>query len=259
MIEWYFVYPLLGAVSGVLAGLLGIGGGLVIVPTLIFVFPLLDVATDYTAHAAVATSLATVLLTSLSSTWAHQRHNAVEWRLVRGLGIAMLVGACGGALLARELSSDVLRLCFAIFALSVAVQMGWQRYPRFQHRLPARPSLAAAGGMIGLISALVGIGGGTMTVPFLRWCQVPVRHAIATSAACGFPIALGGVLGFSLILSQQTPAFDAIQWSAALTIALVSVVTAPVGARWAHQLPTTLLVRLFAIVLALVGIRLLFN
>jgi uncharacterized membrane protein YfcA len=258
---FFLIYPLIGLIGGFLAGLLGIGGGLVIVPALIVAFPYQGLPAAAITHAAVATSLATVIITSAIAAYTHHRHRAVEWPVFWRMAPGLLCGALGGAMVAAQVSGGILRVCFALFALLVAMQMGFRLQPAPHGRLPTAAGLAAVGGIIGVISAMVGVGGGTLTVPFLRWSNVVLQRAIATSSACGFPIALGGSLGFSsmAVLSQQSTAIASIgiYWPAALWIGAASIVAAPFGARLTHRISTALLTQGFAVVLALVGLRLL--
>ncbi len=247
----------LGAVAGILAGLLGVGGGLVIVPVLLWLFVQQGLATELTMHLAVGTSLATIVVTSLSSIYAHHRRGAILWGVWSRMGPGVLLGALLGALLARYIPSEGLRTFFALFELAVALQMGLNLRPASHWGVPGAVLAFLAGGVIGMISALVGVGGGTMTVPFLLWCNVPVRQAVATSAAVGLPIAVAGMAGFMLAGQGQAglPAWSSgfVYWPAWLGIVAASVLFAPLGARWAHTLPTAVLKRVFAIFLAILA------
>jgi len=256
---FFLCYPLIGLCSGFLAGLLGIGGGLVVVPALLLIFPYQGLAAAGIVHTAIATSLATVIITSLVASYAHHQRQAVEWSVVWRMAPALLMGALTGAMLTSGLSGVVLRTVFGGFALLVAVQMGFGLHVAPQRHLPATPILALVGGLIGLISAMVGVGGGTLTVPFLRWRDMLMQRAVATSSACGLPIALGGSLGFTLTeaLHGQTaiPSMG-IYWPAALWIGAASIVAAPLGVRVTHRISTSLLTRAFAVILAIIGLRL---
>ncbi len=258
--EWPFFLGL-GALAGLLAGLLGVGGGLVIVPALAWWFDHQGLGGGQLMQLALGTSLASIVFTSLSSVAAHHRRGAVRWGEVARLAPGILIGALLGAALADALPSEQLRRVFALFELMVAVQMGLSLRPRAARALPARLGMGAAGGGIGLVSSIVGIGGGTLTVPFLSWCGVVMREAVATSAACGLPIALAGALGYLLMgwgeagLPPGTLGY--IHPQALLGIAAASVLFAPLGARLAHALPGAQLKRLFALLLALIGLRML--
>jgi uncharacterized membrane protein YfcA len=260
-IEILPVYLAVGAFAGVVAGLFGVGGGLIIVPVLVFVFQGQGIDASLLVHLAIGTSLATIVFTSLSSVRAHHRHGAVRWEVVRGLTPGIVVGALLGALIADALPTPALRVFFALFELTVAGLLWWNRQPAAHRGLPGMAGMGAAGGVIGAVSSIVGIGGGTLTVPFLMWCNVHLRQAVATSAACGLPIALAGSLAF-VITGWDEPRLPAgatgyLYWPALAGIALASMLTAPLGARLAHRLPVATLRKYFALFLALLGVRML--
>jgi hypothetical protein len=257
------LYLLLGAFAGTVAGLLGVGGGLIIVPVLAFLFAGQGMPEAAVMHMAIGTSLATIVLTSISSVRAHHRHGAVRWPLFIGLTPGIVGGALLGALIADFTPSSGLRVFFGIFELGVAAQMALGARPKPQRTTPGRPGMTAAGSVIGAVSAVVGIGGGTMTVPFLVWCNVPIRNAIATSAACGLPIAVAGAVGF-VATGWNEPGLPAwssgyVYWPAFTGIAAASMLFAPLGARLTHTLPAELVKRVFAVFLAVLGIRMLFS
>ncbi len=259
MEPWYLWYAATGVVAGLLAGLMGVGGGLVIVPSLLLAFALQGLEPRYLAHLAVGTSLAAIVPISLSSLWAHHRRGAVEWSLVGLLAPGLMLGAWCGAWLADQMSTFWLKRLFGGFLLLVALQMVSGFQPPPGGRSLGRWLFSVAGWLIGSVSGLVGIGGGTMTVPFLAWQGRPLPRAVATSAACGLPIALAGAAGF-IFFGAGVPVSGAagyVHWPAMAVIALFAVALAPVGAKWAHTLPVGLLRRLFAVVLAIVGLRLL--
>ncbi|MGM0595284.1 MAG: sulfite exporter TauE/SafE family protein [Pseudomonadota bacterium] len=262
MTEW-LIYAGLGAFAGVLAGLFGVGGGLVIVPVLAVVFHQAGVEAGVIMQLAVGTSLATIVFTSLSSVRAHHRRGAVGWSQVAQLLPGIVLGAWLGAVLADQLRSDTLKALFGVFELLVALQMGLNLRPAPHRELPGRWGMGLAGGVIGGVSALVGIGGGTMTVPFLQWCNVPMRQAVATSAACGLPIALAGAAGFVISGwdNARLPPLSSgyLYWPAFAGIVVASVLFAPLGARLAHALPAATLKRFFALFLALLGGYMLFG
>jgi uncharacterized membrane protein YfcA len=253
----------LGAVAGLAAGLLGVGGGLIIVPVLSWLFHQQGIASEVLMQLAVGTSLATIVATSVSSAWAHYRHQAILLPVFLILTPGIIVGALLGAYVADALPEAGLRRVFAVFELLVAVQMFFSLRPTAHWQLPGRIGMVLAGMVIGLISAIVGIGGGTLTVPFLVACAVSIRNAIATSAACGFPIALAGSVGFIMAGWQQPglPEYSLgyVYLPAFFGIIVVSVMTAPLGAWLAHHLPTVVVKRLFALFLLAVGIRMLWS
>ena len=258
---FFLIYPLLGLLSGFLAGLLGIGGGLIIVPALLLIFPYQGMATAVVTHTAIATSLATVVVTSLIATYSHHRRAAVDWSIFRGMAPGLLSGALIGALVTTRLPGETLRVIFGLFALAAAMQMGFQLQPANRGRLFAAPGLAMVGIVIGLVSALVGVGGGTITVPYLRWSAVKMPRAVATSSACGFPIAAGACAGFSLVdgfAGGAALANSTIYWPAAIWIAIASLAAVPLGARLTHRISILSLSKIFAFTLAIIGLRLVF-
>ena len=250
-----------GAVAGVLAGLLGVGGGIVIVPVLLWLFRGLGFDESLVLHLAIGTSLGTIIATSLSSIRAHHRRGAIRWPLVLRLAPGIIVGAWFGAWLADQIATLWLQRLFAIFLLLVAAQMLLNPRIAEHASLPGPAGMAGAGSVIGTVSALVGIGGGTMTVPFLMWHGQRAVNAVATSAACGLPIALAGAAGFVVAgwgqANLPAGATGYLYWPALAGIVATSVLTAPLGAALAHRLPVATLKRLFALLLFAVAMRLL--
>jgi len=254
-------YLLTGAAAGLLAGLLGVGGGLVIVPSLAWLLAGQAVPGGHLMHLAVGTSLAAIIPTAVSSLLAHQRRGSVHWPVVRSVIPGILAGALGGAWLARQVSSPGLALCFGTFEILVALQLFFAVRPSAHRGLPGMSGMTAAGVIIGAVSALLGIGGGTLTTPFLLWNGIDIRHAVGTSATCGLPIALAGAAGFALsgqaVMAGRAWTTGFIYWPAVAGIVLASVPLAPLGTRLAHHLPRSQLQRLFALFLLLVGFRML--
>lgn len=253
------LYLLLGACVGILAGLLGIGGGLVLVAALAWLFPHLGVPAAAAMHAALASSLASIVLTAASSARAHQRRSSVLWPTVVWMVPGILLGGWLGSRLAIGLDGRVLRWCVAIYCLIVAVQMLLPKTGGRAERAeaPRGPGYALAGGVIGGLSAIVGIGGGSLTVPLLVWRGVAPVRAVGTSSACGIFIGLGSALGYAL---QAPVGALTLPWSvgyvylpAALGVAVTSVLFAPLGARIAHAINGAALRRVFALFLLLVG------
>jgi len=259
--ETLLFYLALGAFAGVMAGLLGVGGGLIIVPALAWIFHLQGVAEAVIMHLAIGTSLATIVVTSISSVRAHHRLGAVLWPVFWRLTPGIVAGAWLGAAIADALPSAALRVVFGVFVLLVAAQLGFGAKPAPHRTLPGAAGMFAAGGVIGLVSAIVGIGGGSLTVPWLTWCNTSIRNAVATSAACGLPIALAGAAGFIVTGWDQAGlppwSLGYIYGPAMAGVAVASMLFAPLGARLAHTLPTIALKRVFAGFLALVGIKML--
>lgn len=254
-------YLAIGSVSGFFAGLLGIGGGIILVPALLVAFGFAGFPQSVIFQVALGTSMATILFTALSSLRSHHRHGAVNWPVVLNFTPGVLLGTALGTLTARHVSTAGLTTFFALFLIAVAIQLGLGLRPRPGRVLPGRLGQALAATLIGIVSALAAVGGGAMTVPFLSWCNVPIRNAIGTAAAVGFPIALGGTLGF-IVNGWTVPALPpgslgfvylpALAWTV-----LAGVMTAPLGARAAHVLPAVVLRRVFAVLLLLVAAKML--
>jgi uncharacterized membrane protein YfcA len=253
----------IGALAGLLAGLLGVGGGLVIVPMLVFVFTRQGFPVESLMHLALGTSMASIVFTSVSSFRAHQRRGAVDWSIVRGITPGILAGTFFGTWIASRLSTPLLKGCFTAFLYAVAVQMLLDAKPRPTRGIPGAAGTTAVGGAIGVVSSLVGIGGGSLSVPFMTWCNVPVHRAIGTSAAIGFPIALAGSAGYILnglrVGGLPPNAVGFVFLPALAAIVAASVTTAPLGAWIAHRLPVSRLKRAFAALLLVMGTRLLLD
>lgn len=261
MIIECLLYLALGAAAGLLAGMLGVGGGLIIVPALAFSFSLLDFNHELIMPLALATSLATIIITSISSIRAHQKKQAILWPLFKRLSPTILIGAYLGGLIATYLPSEGLRIFFAVYAIMVAIQLFLGKQPGKGSSQYSATSTSFAGITIGSISSLVGIGGGSMTVPYLLWNGTHIRNAVATSSAIGLPIAIAGAIGY-LSRSYQIdnlPAysFGYIYLPAFFGIIFSSYLLAPVGARLAHQLPVNTLKKFFAVMMLVIGLKML--
>ncbi len=247
----------LGVVTGFLAGLLGIGGGMIMVPFLVMILTARDFPHDAIIKVAIATSLTTILFTSLSSVRAHHSRGAVRWDIVKALAPGMVVGTLLGAQIVGALPARLIAAFFAAF-------IGWTAYRMLRRArttgadgnprtLPSTAGLIGTGGIIGVLSAFLGAGGGFLTIPFLTGRNVQIRQAIATSAACGFPIALAGsvgyiIAGWNIHLPGQT--FGYLYLPALAAIVPASVLTAPLGARTAHALSVNKMRVVFAMVLS---------
>jgi uncharacterized protein len=254
---------LLGACTGFLAGLLGIGGGMLMVPFVTFILTAKGFPPEYTVKMAVATSLATICFTSLSSVRAHHKRGAVLWPIVRVLAPGIVVGSLLGAQVAVALSGKVLSVLFAAFVAFSATQMFLDRKPKPTRTLPGKPGMFGMGGVIGVISALVGAGGAFVSVPFMTWCNVKIHDAVGTSAALGFPIALAGTLGYVWAgqgMPQMPPGSVGYLYLPGLVvISLASMSTAPLGARLAHSMDIRPLKKVFASVLYVLAAYFLFR
>lgn len=244
---------LLGACTGFLAGLLGIGGGMLMVPFITLILTSQGYPPEYTVKMAVATSLATICFTSLSSVRAHHQRGAVLWPIVRLLAPGILLGSLVGAQVAVALPGKILGVLFAIFVAFSATQMFLNRKPKPSRTLPGRLGTFGMGWVIGMLSSLVGAGGAFVSVPFMTWCNVKIHDAVGTSAALGFPIALAGTLGY-MWAGQDLPQMPAgsvgyLYLPGLLVISLASISTAPLGARTAHRMDIQPLKKVFAGVL----------
>lgn len=255
------IFVVTGAVAGLLAGLLGIGGGMIIVPALVFVLPELGVAADVLTQTAVGTSLACISVISISSARAHHVRGGVIWRVFAAMAPGLVLGAFAGAALAHVLPSLTLQRIVGVAALLIAVKLFADIKPAPHRELPGKRALAGAGGAIGTLSSLIGIGGGSLTVPYLVWCNVPITRAVGTSSACGMPIAWAGTLGFVIAgwsLSGTGPAsLGYVSLPAAGGVIAGSLAFTPLGAALAHRMPDARLKRVFALLLAAVGLRML--
>lgn len=245
---------ILGVCTGFLAGLLGIGGGMVMVPFITILLTLRGVSDDLGVKMAIATSMATIIFTSISSVRAHHKRGAVRWDLVKGLAPGIVLGSMVASLgVFAILKGAYLAIFFGLFVGFSATQMFLDKKPAPSRQVPGTAGLVGAGGAIGFLSGLVGAGGGFISVPFMAWCNVAIHNAVATSAALGFPIAVANVAGYILsgLTVQDLPegAFGYIWLPALVVIASCSVFTAPLGAKAAHKLPVKKLKRIFGSVL----------
>jgi uncharacterized membrane protein YfcA len=251
----------LGAFTGLFAGLFGIGGGGIMVPVLTLLFVQHHFPAEHILHMALATSMATIVPTAIASLRAHHKHKAVLWPVVIKITPGILLGTFAGTFVASYLSAKPLAIFFSCFMALVALQMVINRKPKPTQQLPGGLGVASAGSGIGAISALVAIGGGTLTVPFLVWCNVALPVAIGTSAAVGLPIALAGATGYVVngwnIADLPAYTIGYVFWPAVLLMAAMSFITAPLGAKLAHRLPVALLKKLFALLLIGLSIQML--
>jgi uncharacterized membrane protein YfcA len=253
----------LGAIVGFAAGLLGIGGGMLMVPFLTMIFAAQDFPVEHILHIAIATSLTTILFTSLSSVRAHHQRGAVLWSVAKLLAPGILLGSVAGAQVASALKTSWLALGFALFVGFSATQMLLDRKPKPTRELPAGAGMFGAGTVIGVMSSFVGAGGGFISVPFMTWCNVRIHNAVATSAALGFPIALAGSIGYvvSGMNISGLPAGNVgfINVPALVCIVGSSMLLAPLGARTAHRMDVKSLKRAFAFLLYILAAYMLYK
>ncbi len=254
---------LLGLGTGFLAGLLGIGGGILMVPFLTLILNARDYPPQHVIKMAVATSLATICFTSLSSVRAHHQRGAVRWSIVRYLAPGIILGSLLGSQLAAAMPARMLRYVFSGFVVVAATQMFINRKTRPGRTLPGKAGMFGMGNLIGALSALVGAGGAFISVPFMSWCNVAIHNAVATSAALGFPIALAGTIGYALagwnLHDMPAGALGYLYWPAFLVLSVASMLTAPLGARLAHSMEVVPLKRVFAAVLYLLAVYFVFR
>ena len=261
--DFWLLYLATGVFAGFLAGLLGVGGGLVIVPVLASHIAAQHFPSGQIMHLALGTSLTSIMFTSVSSLRAHHAHGAVNWQVVRDITPGIIAGTLAGTVLAAQLSTAFLKVFFVVFLYYVATQMVMNIKPKPSRELPRAAGMFGAGGIIGAVSSLVGIGGGTLSVPFMTWCNVKMHQAIGTSAAIGFPIAAAGAVGYIAngwaLETLPTYSLGFVYLPALAGLAVASVLTAPFGARLAHRLPVARLKKFFALLLYVLGTRMLFS
>jgi len=261
--EWLFAYLALGIFVGYFAGLLGIGGGLVMVPMLNFLFDAQQLSSQNNFHLALGTAMAAILFSAISSARTHHAHSAVDFSIVRAMTPGLLIGTALGTLFASNISGPYLTLFFALFVYIAAMQMMLNFKPKATRQLPGYIGMTLVGTGIGAISSLVSIGGGTLSVPFMLHHNVPLKHAVGTSAALGFPIAVGASTGYILtgISIDTLPHYSLgfVYLPALLMLAAGSLLTAPLGAKATHSLPVNSLKHGFALLLIILASKMLWN
>ncbi len=261
--EWWIVYLLMGLFVGFFAGLLGIGGGLILVTLMVYLFTVQGFPEDRILHIALGTSITSIVFTSISSLLAHHKHGAVRWDIVRAAVLGLIVGTLLGTLVADQLKSKYLAIFFVIFVYYSALQMFINAKPKPSRQLPGRLGLNLASVVIGVLSALVGVGGGVMTIPLMSMCNVPMRNAIGTSAALGLPIAIAGTIGYIVtgLGKDHLPPFSVgyVYLPALIGIVIGTLVTVPWGAKMAHTLPVSRLKKIFAVILFILATRMLWT
>lgn len=257
--EWWPAYLGTGIAVGFLAGLLGIGGGAIAVPLLVWAFGTQGLPAEHVMRLALGTSMAVIFFTSLASMRAHNRRDAVDWGIVRAMAPGILAGSFGAALGAAYIPTRGLAIIFTVLAFYAAVQMLLEFRPAASRALPGAAGLFGAGAGIGVASSLFAAGGAFLTVPFLAWCNVPIRRAIGTAAGNGFPIALAGTAGYVIqgLRADGLPsgAIGYVYLPALALIVLASMSMAPLGARTAYRLPVKTLRTVFAILIGAMALR----
>jgi uncharacterized membrane protein YfcA len=261
--EWWWAYLAIGAAVGFLAGLLGIGGGMIIVPMLVFVFTAKGFPAEHMMHMSLATAMATIVFTSLSSVRAHHRHGAVDWSVARAMAPGIVAGALATTQIAGLIPTRPLAILFTAFMFYASLQMFIDSKPQPSRELPGRAGLFATGALFGGISSVLAAGGAFLSIPFLVRCNVPVKRALGTAAANGFPIAAAGTIGYVLNGWSQPGlpegSLGYVYLPALALIVAASMPLAPLGARLAHRLPVKKLRIVFALMLFAIALRMLVN
>jgi len=260
---WIALYFATGAFVGFLAGLLGIGGGMTLVPVLAWMFTAQHFAPDHVVHLALGTGMASIMFTSSASVRAHHRLGGVDWSLVRRMGPPMVVGTLVSTALSAWVPQRALALAFSVIVYAGATQILLGRKPSAARTLPGRPALVAIGLLIGVVCGLVSAGGAFLTVPFMLFCGVAITTAIGTGAALGVPVAVMGTLGYVFsgwhVAGLPPGAIGFVHAPALVGIVAGSVLTAPIGARTAHRLPGGIVRRVFACLLYVLATKMLWT
>ncbi|WP_294991243.1 sulfite exporter TauE/SafE family protein [Sulfuritalea sp.] len=258
---WWLGYPLLGVFAGFVAGLFGVGGGLTIVPLLFMLFTAQQFPVEHSMHLALGTSMATIVFTSVSSMRAHHGHGAVRWDIVKSFAPGLVAGTLAGSFLVAWVPTRPLAIMFTAIVYYASLQIMLDFKPKAHRQLPGTAGMVATGTLIGIFSSLVAAGGGFLSIPFMLFCNVGIRHAVGTSAALGFPIAVAGTIGFigSGLKASGLPEFSLgyVYLPALVGVVAISFLMAPVGAGLAHRLPVRQLKRAFGGFLALLATKML--
>ncbi|HEY6967087.1 MAG TPA: sulfite exporter TauE/SafE family protein [Burkholderiales bacterium] len=261
--DWWWAYLVIGVSVGFLAGLLGIGGGMIMVPMLVFVFTAKAFPADHMMHLSLATSMATIVFTSISSVRAHHLHGAVDWRVARAMAPGIVAGALAATLVAGFVPTRALAVFFALFMLYASLQMFFEVKPKAARQLPGATGLFGVGAGIGALSSVLAAGGAFLSIPFLARCNVPLKRAIGTAAANGFPIAVAGTVGYVLnglrVSGLPDGSLGYVYLPALAIIVAASMPAAPLGAKLAHRLPVKRLRIVFALMLLALALRMLAN
>ena len=263
-IEMILVMLAVGSFAGFVAGLLGIGGGMIIVPVVLWVLQMKGLGgIEHAQHLAVGTSFAIMVFTTFSSVMAQQRKGSVDWAVVRRMAPGMVAGVMIGSMLAKRLSNEALQIFFIVFVVLVALKTLTDAKPKPTRSLPGPAGLGAVGALFGMASSWVGIGGGSLSVPFMLYCNVPVRTAVGTSAGLAWPIAVAGAVGYLYSgwnvagLPEGTLGFWYLPAVAVLSVA--TMLFAPLGVKAAHKLPPEKLKLAFGVLLLVIAARMLWG
>ena len=256
---WWLIYPVMGLFAGFFAGLLGIGGGMILVSLMVFAFNAQGFPEDRVMHLALGTSLATIVFTSLKSVHSHHKHGAVRWDIVRNSVAGLVIGTLAGSAVAETMRSRALAVLFTLFVVYSAINMMLDIKPKATRQLPGPGGLQLGAGLVGVASALVGAGGGFLSIPLMSFCNVPMRQCVATSSALGLPIAIAGTVGYLVSGwgKDHLPALSLgyLYLPALLGIVVGTFVTVPMGAKMAHTIPVPKLKKVFAVILAIMAVK----
>jgi len=257
--HWWGVYLAIGTAVGFLAGLLGVGGGMITVPVLVFVFTAKSFPPEHLMHLSLATAMATIPFTSASSVRAHHVREGVDWSVVIGMLPGLAAGALFGALVAGVVPSRSLAIFFAVFISYAALNMFRKVQQKATRQLPGRLGLGVVGGVISFLASFVAAGAAFMTIPFMTWCNVPMKRAIGTAAALGFPLSLASTVGY-VYAGWHAPGLPAgtlgfVYLPALVPVVVASMLTAPLGARLSHRLPVRRLRMAFGVLLLVLALH----
>jgi uncharacterized membrane protein YfcA len=262
MIEFWWAYPLLGAVVGLLAGLFGVGGGLIMVPVLNFIFVAKGFPQEHVLHMALGTAVTTILFTAISSVRIQHRHNAVRWDILRSSGAAIFIGTLAGSAMAGAISARPLSIIFAGLVYFIGIRMMIAPKPAPHRGLPGKIGMIVAGTLLGFVASFAAISGAAFSVSFMIRCNVRMHHAIATSSAIGIPIAIAGTIGYMAMGSRvELPAYSIgyVYVPAVIGIVFATMFAAPLGVKLSHRISAERLRKLFAVLLLLLATRMLWS
>jgi len=261
-IELIIIFSILGSFVGLMSGLFGIGGGGIMVPLFTSIFISYGIAIENPVHIALGTSMTAIIFTSLSSAWAHHKYNNVNWLIVNKMAVGIALGAFLATFVAASVNSLYLAMFFTAFMFYVAIKMFINSATNPVKVLPSKKQMFMTGYGIGTVSSLVSIGGGSLMVPFLTNRNIDIKKAIGTSAAIGFPLSIAGSIGFLVndnsAIANSEQIYGLVHLPAAFTVSVFTVLFAPLGAKLSTKLPVGILKKLFAVLLSLLSLKMLF-
>lgn len=262
-IEIVLLMLLVGSLAGLIAGLFGVGGGLILVPVVLWVLQMQGLENEYAQHIAIGTSFAVMVFTSFSSAYSQYKKQSIDWKTFQFMSMGVILGTALGAVLAPYLPTKGLQVFFVVFATITALRTLLGLNPKPSRQLPSSTGLLSVGSVIGVLSSWVGIGGGSMTVPFLTLCNMPIHRAVGTSAALGWPIALAGTVGYvwsgSQVETLPSATWGFVYLPAVIVLSIATIITAPLGVKLSHQLSSQRLKQGFGVLLLLIAARMLWK